>query len=108
MQAAVLDLIARMTKVVVDLDRIVDRAATVAATNAEAREDAESLIATARAVRERVLEGLDEVKRPALMSPARRVPGAPRAQGGASVSASESQPPGRATHAKAPSWSTGR
>ena len=58
----VLDLIARTTKVVVDLDTIVEMAADLAASNAEAREQAESLIATAARVREHLIEGLDEVK----------------------------------------------
>ena len=62
-----LDLIARTTKVVVDLDTIVERAADLAANNPEAREQAESLIATASRVREQLIEELDELKpRPVL------------------------------------------
>ena len=57
-----LDLIARTTKIVVDLDTIVERAADLAANDAEAREQAECLIATASRVREHLIEGLDEVK----------------------------------------------
>ena len=62
-----LDLIERTTKVVVDLDTIVERAADLAANDPDAREQAESLVATASRVREHLIEGLDELKpRPVL------------------------------------------
>ena len=50
-----LDLLVRMTKVVVDLDTIVEKAARLAEDNAESRFDAEALGAAAANVRERLI-----------------------------------------------------
>ena len=62
-----LDLIVRITKVVVDLDTIVEKAARLAEDNAQSRFDAEALGATAASVRERLIESLDEMKPRAIL-----------------------------------------
>ena len=69
-----LDLIVRTTKIVVDLDTIVEKAARLAEDDPELRFDAEVLGAAAASVRERLIETLDEVRPrdPALTSRATR------------------------------------
>ena len=57
-----LDLIAGMTKVVADLDKLVASAGKLAATDPGARQHAETLLFIAEDARDRLLAGLDEVK----------------------------------------------
>ena len=59
---ALLDRIARTTKIVVELDKILESATELAAPNPEARDAAQSLRAAAAGARARLIDGLDEVK----------------------------------------------